>query len=822
MTAVARSADPAMIAQTAAVFFRPGAVTEIRILGTPRQGTLSGYFTDPAAFTQAARTWSGKAPAVYCTLNPCNPALLARAANRLKDRVKGATADHDILHRGWFPLDFDPVRPADISSTEVEHDAALARAEACTTWLQRRGWPEPIAADSGNGGHRLYKVDLPNDDTSRDLLKRGLEALAMHFSDDVVSLDLSVFNAARIWKVYGTLACKGDHLPERPHRLARLLHVPAPVACVTRTQLEDLAAFVPAPPTPASRRGYAQATSFDLAHWITVHGLPVVAEGSWHQGGYRWVLKPCPWNSAHTNRSAFVVRLASGAIAAGCHHNGCQGNDWHALRELYEPGWRDGPAPRATPPPGRVAVPRDGAAQPGPEPRDPSAGPELPAYARVDATRAAAAGLRRGILTRSMDTVTPELTEWLWYPYIALGTLCMLDGDPGIGKSLLSLQLAANVSRGHPFPDQLGKPTIGGGAPYTVLIMTREDSISRTLRPRLDDCGADVTRIHHGVNWPDAEGREQPFTLQHLPQLDVTLQELHPRLVILDPIQSFFGDININQANQTRPLLDALTALAEHYQCAILAIRHPAKPGEGIGKALHRGLGSIDIIGAARTGLFIEQYPGDETRAILAHTKTNLGPKGRSIIFSKKDGHFAWERVTRLSAEDLAGSGRGPNHRAFLEALLWLEKRLEGGLQWNASDIETEAEEQDIRPDTLKRAKRALNVVSRKITGKPDGAWTWRLPLLSLYSTPSTSSSSFTSSTSTTSTSSDKTKTYTEQAPPVVVGLVREVGEEVEVEAVVIDHAGDTPALCPCGGHHVFIKRARDQLCVRCSTTADL
>ena len=331
--------DIAMIAQTATTLLSHGTVAEIRVLNTPRGGTVSGYFDDLQAFIRAARQWSGKAPAVYATLNPCNPALLARAANRLKERVRTTTSDSDIVHRSWLPLDFDPVRPADISATEAEHDAALHRAEACAAWLTQHGWPAPVAADSGNGGHRLYAIDLPNDEASTALLQRGLEALAMYFSDSEVKLDVGVFNAGRIWKVYGTMACKGDNLPERPHRLARLLDVPAPVEVVTRAQLEALAALVPAPPQTPSRSGPQGREAFELDRWIADHGLPVVSRGAWGSGGARWILNPCPWNSAHTNKSAFIVQFASGAIAAGCHHNGCQENDWHALRRLYEPGW---------------------------------------------------------------------------------------------------------------------------------------------------------------------------------------------------------------------------------------------------------------------------------------------------------------------------------------------------------------------------------------------------------------------------------------------------------------------------------------------------
>ena len=161
-------------------------------------------------------------------------------------------------------------------------------------------------------------------------------------------------------------------------------------------------------------------------------------------------------------------------------------------------------------------------------------------------------------------------------------------------------------------------------------------------------------------------------------------------------------------------------------------MRHPSKPGEGIGKAIHRGLGSIDFIGAARTGLFVEHYPGDETRALLAQTKSNLGPKGRTQIFSKAQGAFTWERATRLSDEDLAGSGRGPHHRALLEGMLWLEKRLEGDRVCNAKDIETEAKAEDISGDTLRRAKKSLGVVSAQVKGEAHAGWNWHLPPLTI------------------------------------------------------------------------------------------
>ena len=220
--------DAAQCNAATAALWQPESVGELRILNT-RQATVSGYFNDPEKLIQAVQGWSGKAPGVYLTLNPVNPDLLARVQNRLIPYAKHTTSDSDILCRRWLPIDLDPKRPAGISSTDEEHEAALARAQQVRDWLTSQGWPEPIYADSGNGAHLLYRIDLPNDPESLQLVGYCLKALALQFGDEEVDVDMKTGNAARIWKLYGTLACKGDSTPDRPHRLARILAAPEPV-----------------------------------------------------------------------------------------------------------------------------------------------------------------------------------------------------------------------------------------------------------------------------------------------------------------------------------------------------------------------------------------------------------------------------------------------------------------------------------------------------------------------------------------------------------------------------------------------------------------
>ena len=311
-----------------------GCVYELRILNTSK-ATGSGYFNDFDKLAAGAAAWNGKAPGVYVTLNPVNPDLLARATNRLREFAKqgATTSDTDIVRRRWLPIDCDPMRPTGISSTDAEHEEAIARVKTISSWLRCQGWPPPILADSGNGGHLLYRIDLPNDQDSMVLVQRCLEALDLTFSDEVVKVDVTNYNAARIWKLYGTKAAKGDSTKERPHRVSSVLYAPSDVKQVDVTLMQSLATTSPRP-EPAGRKVTGE--SFDLAAWIQANDLNVVRTGPW-MGGTKWILNPCHWDSDHIDDSSYLVQFASGAIAAGCHHNGCAGKNWKALRELLEP-----------------------------------------------------------------------------------------------------------------------------------------------------------------------------------------------------------------------------------------------------------------------------------------------------------------------------------------------------------------------------------------------------------------------------------------------------------------------------------------------------
>lgn len=207
--------------------FPPGGVVELRAFKGKQ--VRSGYFNDLDVLADEAGKLDGQGWQVYVTLNPVKEALLARAANRAKDKPAVTTSDRDVASRRWLLLDVDPVRPSNISATDEEKKAAYLTAKEVLQYLRQQGWPDPVIADSGNGFHFLYPIDLPNDERSRELVKGVLEALAFMFDDEKVKIDTSVHNAARIVRLYGTTTRKGDHLPERPHRRSEILKIPKEV-----------------------------------------------------------------------------------------------------------------------------------------------------------------------------------------------------------------------------------------------------------------------------------------------------------------------------------------------------------------------------------------------------------------------------------------------------------------------------------------------------------------------------------------------------------------------------------------------------------------
>ena len=332
--------DTAAILAALAVLFTPDDVIELRAFPKGgRKRTDAGYFDGqhwPQLAEHAARL-SASGAAVYVTLNPVDPQLLSRYNNRIEGFASTTTTDKQVTRRRWLLIDIDPVRPSGTSATDAQLDAAKVKARAVYGYLNGIGWPAPLVAESGNGMHLLYALDLPNDDDATALVKAVLIALGERFDDAQTKVDRAVFNAARICKLYGTLANKGDHTAAAPWRLSKLLQTPAR-AVVTPEQLRGLIPAATPGTTAKAAASMLQSGGFNLEDFLSRHGLAYTTDR--HDGSERFKLAACPFNPEHGNGEAAIFRKASGALGFKCQHDSCSAKSWTDVRDLL-----DGPRP---------------------------------------------------------------------------------------------------------------------------------------------------------------------------------------------------------------------------------------------------------------------------------------------------------------------------------------------------------------------------------------------------------------------------------------------------------------------------------------------
>lgn len=335
---------------------------------------------------------------------------------------------------------------------------------------------------------------------------------------------------------------------------------------------------------------------------------------------------------------------------------------------------------------------------------------------------------RWGAVTRCFADISPEPIRWLWPGRIPLGKLTLLIGDPGLGKSLLTLDIAARLSRGSDFPD--GTISEQGMA----IFLSAEDDCADTIRPRLDAAGADVSRVYtlEAVRIPLADGTatERGFSLEaDIAALDAMLRE-HPdvRLIVIDPISAYLGGVDSHNNAEVRGLLAPLAALAAQHGVAIVAITHLPKTPR---RAVQSAVGSIAFAAAARAVWAVASDPEDPERRLMLPVKQNLSANNGGLAFGIKapDGAalVVWESGTvSVNADEVLAcfedaEGRG----ARREAESWLGQMLANG-PLAVRKIKSEADAAGLAWATVRRAKDDLGVMAGK-DGFDEG-WSWRLP----------------------------------------------------------------------------------------------
>jgi len=321
--------------------------------------------------------------------------------------------------------------------------------------------------------------------------------------------------------------------------------------------------------------------------------------------------------------------------------------------------------------------------------------------------------------------VQAEAVDWLWRDRVPFGKITLLDGDPGLGKSTLALEIAARLTRGEALP--------GGDAaePMAAVILSAEDGLSDTIRPRLDAARADVSRIKALIAIRLEDGAETFPTLGNLEALEEAIAASSARLVIIDPLPAYFGEKTDSFKDQhVRRALAPVAAMAERTGAAVLIIRHLNK---GAGAAIYRGGGSIGIIGAARSALVVAKDPEDDGRRIVAPVKSNLCAPPAALAFRLKGETGGAARVewdsgsVDFTAEFLlaAQTGNQEERSALEEAKDFLVQALSGGGR-PQRELSKEARQAGIAEMTLRRAKTVLCIRPRKIG--LSGPWTWALP----------------------------------------------------------------------------------------------
>lgn len=309
----------------------------------------------------------------------------------------------------------------------------------------------------------------------------------------------------------------------------------------------------------------------------------------------------------------------------------------------------------------------------------------------------------------NLEDVKRESVEWLWQNRIPSNKVSIIEGDPDVGKSFLTLQIACNVTLGKPLPgDQ------GDYEPAKVLLLTAEDGVADTIKPRLEDMGADVKRVRQLAGVKDKEGNEQHFSLKN--DLSMVEQVLADdggyKLLIIDPLNAYMGGVDTHKDSDVRTVLTPLKTLAERHGIAIICVRHLTKsPREN---AKHRGQGSIGFIGAARTAYLVGINPRNKSQSVIACVKNNIAKKLPALAFEiTQSGKFEWKgEVPNLDADALLGAqtkdGDG-DKSAVDEAKAILHEILAGGPK-PIKQAMKEAKDAGIAPRTLRRAREEMNI----------------------------------------------------------------------------------------------------------------
>lgn len=307
-------------------------IVEVRIIG---DYTYSGYFKNVDNLIQAIKPYQNDN--IYFTLNEINEDCYSRSQCEKivrSNKQTKTTSDSDIKARRYILIDIDPKRATGVSASNEEVAQARIVGNKVYAFLRDQGFTKPICAFSGNGIHLLYRVNLLNNEENRTLIERFLHTLDMLFSDGLADVDTTVFNAARITKLYGTFSRKGANTVDRPHRISHIVSVPDKIEALDRAYIQKVVELYPKEDIKTWQNNYQGSNGFNLDEFISKYDIKVIRKQPFKSG--EKLIIDCPFDSNHKGDGA-IFKLNNGAIGFKCFHNSCSHYNWEAFRKHFDP-----------------------------------------------------------------------------------------------------------------------------------------------------------------------------------------------------------------------------------------------------------------------------------------------------------------------------------------------------------------------------------------------------------------------------------------------------------------------------------------------------
>jgi len=666
------------------VLFAPGERHELRSLPGARSRVVSADDVD-----HLVRSIGELDGMIYFSLNPIGPDA---------DRAKAST----VTGRRWLLVDIDPIRSGGVGATEAEKSAAALVVDAILAGQGAEGWPAPVVADSGNGWHLLYRIDLPNDKLSHQIVKKCLAAMAARYDTPSARVDTAVHDAPRICKLPGTWSRKGPDTAERPHRRARIAYVPHDLAILTA---ESLSAFGEPSSAPKADRPAASAGPFTAT--VGAAGLHQYVRAAIDRECVGVATEPEGSRNGRLNVAAFNLGTLAGWPEMDA--NEAQAR----LRDAADQAGLPELEARSTIASGWTA----GAASPRSKP-EPAAAKAAKAAKEADAKVEGLAGKRA---VKYASEVTPKKIEFLWPGRIPLGKLTTFAGHGGLGKTFVLCDISARISTGAEWPFSDGECAEAGD----VLFISGEDDEADTLVPRLMACGADRSRIAFlSDDFSDA------FSLVSLKILAEAVKALrNPRMIVIDPPTNYLEGVDDHKNSELRSLvLRPLAKFASDHNVAIILNNHVNKSSGKDVEAACRVMGSVAWVNGVRTAYLFVRDESEPERVVIATIKTNVGKMPSAMTYRIVSGADDSASVEWIDEQTRTADQVNKATSAGAKAAKWLEDLFRTQREWPSADITRLAKDSGVSKRALFESPEVagLPILKRKRTSSQgETAWFW-------------------------------------------------------------------------------------------------